>query len=1079
VAEDNPFTRPAATPDNPFTRPAATPDNPFTRPAATPDNLLSRPAEPQPLRGGAGSLPQRSPGVAGGPLDGPVGEFNGFTPTRQPAQPAPGAGPEPPRRPGGSPFDRQASAPLDRPPFGAPTGQPGPGTPTGQPGPGTPAGQPALGTPAGQSAFGASADQAPWGAAGRPPLGSREPGAAAGVPFGSGSSDDDSRPGDRPPGVSVFGDQRVRVPGATLDGLPEAPPAGPDGGSFTAPGGSVPAPGGSVPARGGSFPARGGSVPARGESVPARGESFPARGESVPARGESFPARGESFPARGESFPARGGSFPAGGGESGGFPAGGEGSGFPIRGGSGNGSFPIRGAGARGVGGDFAGGDADGNVFPGRAGAFAGDGAPRPDVDSDGFPTRSGSDSNPFRDGTFRRDDAGGGLPAPGTSNSGSFPMRGAPDGDRDQPGSPRPLSGAPDDLPVRRGVGDRADQGAEPSGGTGYAQRIPGASFASAGPPDAGHPDSSGYPQRVPGASLGTGGSPVLAEPRSAAAVPQPRDSSERPEFGQPPAAAERPAKGTARPVSASASVPVASRVIPPSDADEVPPPPVAGPQPRVYGRPAPAEEQPPYRDEEQPVIGAFGAAPTSGARDTAPTSGAYGQAPPSQAPQSQAPPSQAPQSPASRSQAPQSPASRSQAPQSPASRSQAPQSPASRSQAPQSPAPESRAPEDWTPESPYGRPGDGTYGKPAADLYGRPPEPPFGTRPSSGASPFDEGGDDRSNPFAPRLPSGSFAAPEHGGPAADAPPPYPPGAVPTSGGAQASGRVSGRATASARVTPPPPGQPFAPASPAPGQASDAAPFSEFTTDIAGRGRSGQPDQPGSVPGSPAARTVPPDQYGENTTDVSGRGQGAEQPYVPAPALPSMHAAPPLENGFPAAQAPESSQPFGERPRMGGVFPGPASRATVTPPGPDQTASWPGQPEPDADRSRFDSFKPDAPEAVPTEVTKPETPHVRLLPVILGVILGAGLLVGLTLGVTWLIARGSHEDGGGFSVSAGDCVKRNGNEAVTANCGDAGSFEVTALVNTKEECPDPNQPYVVNPTDNGRTQVLCLKPRG
>ena len=48
----------------------------------------------------------------------------------------------------------------------------------------------------------------------------------------------------------------------------------------------------------------------------------------------------------------------------------------------------------------------------------------------------------------------------------------------------------------------------------------------------------------------------------------------------------------------------------------------------------------------------------------------------------------------------------------------------------------------------------------------------------------------------------------------------------------------------------------------------------------------------------------MPPDQYSENTTDVSGRGQGSEQPYVPAPALPSMHAAPPLENGFPPAQA-------------------------------------------------------------------------------------------------------------------------------------------------------------------------------
>jgi collagen type III alpha len=233
-------------------------------------------------------------------------------------------------------------------------------------------------------------------------------------------------------------------------------------------------------------------------------------------------------------------------------------------------------------------------------------------------------------------------------------------------------------------------------------------------------------------------------------------------------------------------------------------------------------------------------------------------------------------------------------------------------------------------------------------------------------------------------------------------------------------------------------------------------------------------------VPGNPAARTMPPDQYSEHTTDVSGRGPGAgSEPYVPAPALPSMHAAPPLENGFPPAQSPDSTQPFGERPRMGGVFPGPASRATVTPPGPEQTASWPNRVEPDEDQGRFDSFKQESPEIVPTEVAKPETPHVRMLPVILGVILGAGLIVGLTLGVTWLIARGSHDGGTGFSVSAGDCVRQEGNEAVTANCTDAGSFEVTAIVDAKEQCPDPNQPYVVNPTDNGRTQVLCLKPRG
>ena len=105
--------------------------------------------------------------------------------------------------------------------------------------------------------------------------------------------------------------------------------------------------------------------------------------------------------------------------------------------------------------------------------------------------------------------------------------------------------------------------------------------------------------------------------------------------------------------------------------------------------------------------------------------------------------------------------------------------------------------------------------------------------------------------------------------------------------------------------------------------------------------------------------------------------------------------------------------------------------------------------------------------------MAKPETPHVRMLPVLLGVILGAGLLVGLTFGITWLIARGS--DSGGFSVGVGDCVKQNGTTAVTAKCGDAGAFEVTAVVDKKEKCTDPAQPYVL--MDN-KTKVLCLKQR-
>jgi collagen type III alpha len=224
----------------------------------------------------------------------------------------------------------------------------------------------------------------------------------------------------------------------------------------------------------------------------------------------------------------------------------------------------------------------------------------------------------------------------------------------------------------------------------------------------------------------------------------------------------------------------------------------------------------------------------------------------------------------------------------------------------------------------------------------------------------------------------------------------------------------------------------------------------------VAGRGR---PNTPG-------------DQYSEHTTDISGRSHG--QPYVPSPALSPMHARPPLENGFPP---PPDGTENPERLRMGGVFPGPPNRPTVTPPsGPDNTASWPtpaGAPAPsEDDQSRFDRYRPDAePEAA---AAPPPTPHVRMLPVLIGVIIGAALLVGLAIGVVWLIARGS--DHGGFSVSAGDCVKKDGSEAVKATCGDPGSYQVVSIADTKDKCADPNQPYVLNPTKDGKTQVLCLK---
>ncbi|RZU50915.1 hypothetical protein EV385_2707 [Krasilnikovia cinnamomea] len=343
--------------------------------------------------------------------------------------------------------------------------------------------------------------------------------------------------------------------------------------------------------------------------------------------------------------------------------------------------------------------------------------------------------------------------------------------------------------------------------------------------------------------------------------------------------------------------------------------------------------------------------------------------------------------------------------------------------------------------------------------------------------------------------------AASELGGPSQDLPPLGP--KTPPPGGNQGPAR----AAASARVAPP-----FAPASPAPEQ--PGGPYQEF----AGRGQDN-----------------PLDRYGEDTTDMAGRNP-VDKPYVPEPALPSMHSRPPLADGFPPRPAPDAApQPGlpGDRAKLGGVFPGPATRATVTPPGPDATAQWSGTPGSEATAQWSGASGSDAtaqwsgasgsdataqwsgtpgsdataqwsgpprpeggaawpgsagqPEAAaapgPADALaptpdKPDTPapNVRVLPVTVVVVLGAAIVLGLVFGLVWLISRGSDSSDGGFSVSQGECVKRSGDAAVKAACGDAGAFQVVSIVEAKEQCPDAGQPYVLNPSGD-KTQVLCLKP--
>lgn len=295
----------------------------------------------------------------------------------------------------------------------------------------------------------------------------------------------------------------------------------------------------------------------------------------------------------------------------------------------------------------------------------------------------------------------------------------------------------------------------------------------------------------------------------------------------------------------------------------------------------------------------------------------------------------------------------------------------------------------------------------------------------------------------------------------------------------------ATGRASASARVAPPT----AEPGHAGPIGAPGASPYTELTTDVAGRGRASQPD---SVPEGFGGQ--PGDRFGRPTDDPHAYGRP-----------------------FPPAAPPRPDNPAQGRAGMG-AFPLPANR-----PGTDETANWPGarvgdgpnwptsgaatespnwptsggaaerpnwpvsggspedrnwpapDQEADPDQSRFDQFSAQPPAGATAVSTKPETPHVRMIPILLGVVIAAALLVGLAIGIVWLISRGS--DSSGFSVSAGDCVRRSGNEAIKANCGEPGSFQVVSIADSKDKCADSKQPYVVNPTKDGKSQILCLKP--
>ncbi|BEL03939.1 hypothetical protein Q0Z83_021300 [Actinoplanes sichuanensis] len=60
-------------------------------------------------------------------------------------------------------------------------------------------------------------------------------------------------------------------------------------------------------------------------------------------------------------------------------------------------------------------------------------------------------------------------------------------------------------------------------------------------------------------------------------------------------------------------------------------------------------------------------------------------------------------------------------------------------------------------------------------------------------------------------------------------------------------------------------------------------------------------------------------------------------------------------------------------------------------------------------------------------------------------------------------------------TVDVGDCIRRAGDQAVEASCTDEGAFKVVSIVDSKDQCTDPVQPYLIDHTESGQDRVLCL----
>jgi hypothetical protein len=111
---------------------------------------------------------------------------------------------------------------------------------------------------------------------------------------------------------------------------------------------------------------------------------------------------------------------------------------------------------------------------------------------------------------------------------------------------------------------------------------------------------------------------------------------------------------------------------------------------------------------------------------------------------------------------------------------------------------------------------------------------------------------------------------------------------------------------------------------------------------------------------------------------------------------------------------------------------------------------------------------------STPAQAAPPVPARKNRRPLVIALVVTA-VLVLLAIAGTGVVMALNNAGASTFAVNS--CVKKEGSAAVKASCSDGGAYTIVSKVDRQEDCPDPNQPFVVLEHRGEKDQVLCLRP--